>query len=804
MITVLFRYNIVLATIFLVAGIIIVILLLKKVIKKMRENLSIFVVAFLFFLTGIFLLNRALIIRDRIYELEDSNAIVVGYVEKIETNTYGYNLYLKNVKIAVKDKENRCKNILVTVSEKPQLKIGNKISINGKITQLENAANKGNFDTKNYYMSLGIYAKVSLNHMQIIESDYSFIKNSLYNLREKIVSKLEDICTGNSGLFSVINEKNGIISAIILGDKTELDKEIKELYSTSGIAHILAISGLHISFIGIAIYNLLRKRHGFLFSSTISTCVIVAFVIMSGLGIATIRAAAMFILKIMGEVLGRKYDSLTAISLAGLILLIKNPFVIYNSGFQMSFGAIIAIIIVYPKIKYILGIKNKIIDMLVLNFTINLIMNPIIGWHYFELSTFSFLLNLIVVPLMSLVISSSVLGVVGAFISRTIGKILILPASIILEFYTFLCKISAKNPISTVIIGQPKIITLLVYYGILLISVLILVRIRRGYEEDEKNRLIIRKETGQVFEKKENKNRRKKLVDRKAWISYSVMFLILNVMIYHAPYRPFYITFLSVGQGDGIFIHADNGSNIMIDGGSSTEKQIAKNRITPYLKSQGIRKIDYSIITHTDSDHISGILEMLESENSVQIKNLVLPDINIEDENTEEILELALAKGVNVLYIKNGDYLEFGKTNLRCINPNETSLADDKNDNSTVLEIQNGQFNALLTGDISENVESDIAKKINKKFTVLKVAHHGSKYSSCQEFLEKVDPIYAIISVGEGNSYGHPGSETLERLNMQGSKVYRTDISGGITIYEKYNKYIMESMRGGDDSKNEN
>lgn len=794
-ITVLFRYSIILIIVFLVAGIIAVTLLLKKVIKKMRENLGIFVVTFLFFMTGIFLLNKALINRDNIYELRDCSAVVMGNVDKIESNTYGFNLYLKNVNITAKDKEFRTENILVTLSEKPEVKIGNKVSFKGKIIQLENAANKGNFDTKNYYMSLGIYVKASCNRIEIVESDYSIVKDGLYNLREKIALKLENICRGNTGLLSVINEKNGIISAIILGDRTDLDKEIKELYSASGIAHILAISGLHISFIGITVYNLLRKRFRFLFSAIISACIVVSFGIMSGFGIATIRAAAMFILKIIGEVLGRKYDSLTAISLAGLILLIKNPFVIYNSGFQMSFGAITAIVIVCPNIKYILGFKNKIIDMFIFNFTINLIMNPIIGWHYFELPTFSFLLNLVVVPLMSLVIGSSILGAAGVFISKIMGKILILPASLILEFYTFLCRVTEKIPVSTVIIGQPKITTLVIYYGVVFISIIILVRIRRGYEKNEKDRLIIREETGLVLENKEKKSRRKKIADRKLRTAYAIIFMILNIMIYYVPDRPFYITFLSVGQGDGIFIHTDNGSNILIDGGSTTEKQVAKNRITPYLKSQGIRKIDYSIITHTDSDHISGIVEMLESNNSVQIKNLVLPDINIRDENTEEILGLAIARGVNVLYIKNGDYLKFGKTNFKCINPDNSLLADDKNDNSTVLELQNGQFSALLTGDISEKVESGLAKKINKKFTVLKVAHHGSKYSSCQEFLKKVNPAYAIISVGEGNSYGHPGIETLERLNVQGSIVYRTDISGGITIYERDNGYGIEVMR---------
>ena len=152
----------------------------------------------------------------------------------------------------------------------------------------------------------------------------------------EIIERLEKLCSDNKGIFSIINNKNGIIGAIILGDKTDLDSDIKELYSVSGIAHILAISGLHISFIGMAIYRLLRRRFRFLFSAAVSIPVVLSFGIMSGFGISTIRAIIMFILKIIGEVLGRKYDAITAISLAGLVLLVQNTFVVCNSGFQMS------------------------------------------------------------------------------------------------------------------------------------------------------------------------------------------------------------------------------------------------------------------------------------------------------------------------------------------------------------------------------------------------------------------------------------------------------------------------------------
>ena len=764
--------------------IVLAIIVIRKIIIKAYEDMGAFVVIFFTLITGFMLMSNEITTRNHIYDLKENTVIVQGKMYKIENTAFGTNIYLKGVEVENGEKSVSVKRIFVNTEKIPNVKIGNIIKVRGKLRQFEEAANKGNFDSRKYYLSLGFYGKIEAGTIEVINSDYSGIRQGLYELRMEIIERLEKLCSDNNGIFSIINNKNGIIGAIILGDKTDLDSGIKELYSVSGIAHILAISGLHISFIGMTIYRLLRRRFRFLFSAAVSIPVVLSFGIMSGFGISTIRAIIMFILKIIGEVLGRKYDAITAISLAGLVLLVQNPFVVCNSGFQMSFGAIIAIVLILPIVEEILNTDNKIIKVISANFTISLVMNPILAWNYYELPTFSFLLNIVVVPLMSVVIVSSIAGIFCSCIMFGFGKAVIFPGCGILELYTFLCNVINKSSVASIVVGQPKVTIIIVYYAILLVVLFGLKNIRTKYTRAEKERNIIKKETGLVLEKKAKKERRIKGQNVKLRLACIVGFLLLNCLIYYIPNPGFYITFINVGQGDGILIHGDNGTKVMVDGGSTSEKQVAKNCIVPYLKAEGIGTIDYSIITHTDKDHISGILEILENNNSnrIRIKNLVMPDINMKDDTYNELIEKAKLKKINVLYIKKGDTLSLGKTKIKCIYPETTTTASDKNDYCTVLSVKNKTSKILLTGDISKEIEEKIKDDIEENYTVLKVAHHGSNYSSSEKFLKKVNPKYSIISVGKNNSYGHPGNETMERLRKQGGVIYRTDEKGGITI----------------------
>lgn len=252
------------------------------------------------------------------------------------------------------------------------------------------------------------------------------------------------------------------------------------------------------------------------------------------------------------------------------------------------------------------------------------------------------------------------------------------------------------------------------------------------------------------------------------------------------------ISMIDVGQGDGILIEA-GGSNILIDGGSTSNSKVGKYSIIPYLKYEGIGTIDIAVVTHEDTDHISGLLEIMEDmeKGGIRIKNLILPGIAdaIKGENYEKLELRAKDLRIPITYITTGKRFETanGEISFTCLNPDAETKYDGANAYSTVLYMKYGPFSALFTGDvegIGQEKLVDIIKSPGgayENLTLLKVAHHGSEYTTDDEFLQLLKPKYAFISCGEGNSYGHPHMALLERLEECGATVFRTDESGEIS-----------------------
>ncbi|WP_302669343.1 DNA internalization-related competence protein ComEC/Rec2 [Eubacterium sp. AF15-50] len=769
---------------------VILIMVIIKIITK--KHVGVFVVIFLFISLGFLNTNNKMLQRDVAWKLGNIEGEGQGSVDKILKTQYGYNVYLKNALINNRE----CGNIIAYFQSEPDLKIGNKIYLKGKIQQFEVARNKGNFDSKKYYLSIGITTKIAVKEYYVSDDNYDFLRDKLCTLREYVVGMFSKLCDTNGKDKWLYGNKAGIFSAILMGDKTELDQEIKDLYSLSGIAHILAISGLHISLIGMFLYSLLRKRFSFATSSALTIAVVTLFAITSGMGIATIRAFVMFILKLIGEILGRKYDYITAISLSALILLADNPFIIINSGFQMSFCAMITITIIWPKVVYLINIKSKIANSIVFSLCIGIFMNPVIAYNYFQLPTYSFMLNIIVVPLLGIVVISAIAGSGMGFLSILMGKTALTPGCLILEVYTFLCENVLKIPGAVIVVGKPTIKIIVLYYMVIVFFLFCFTLVRKNYEKDcnikemidENGKKVI---SSQIILKKQRK------FDFKIRLAVIGISILSGFFIYYTPSKGLDIQFMDVGQGDGIFIKADDGTTITIDGGSSDVKNVAKYRMIPCIKASGTGVIDYAVITHADKDHISGIEEILNmnTENGLTIRNLVMPHVSYEDEAYDELLTAAKTKGIQVLYIKEGDTMKLGKVEIKCIHPDGKYISDNRNDYSTVLSLKYENFSALFTGDIPAEIEKSIINKIDNNYTILKVAHHGSKYSSDMEFLKKVMPAYSVISVGEDNSYGHPGTETINKLKSLNSKILRTDLSGEIEIFSKENNMEIDVMK---------
>ena len=329
------------------------------------------------------------------------------------------------------------------------------------------------------------------------------------------------------------------------------------------------------------------------------------------------------------------------------------------------------------------------------------------------------------------------------------------------------------------IMGRPAWWQLLLYYLILTMILLYFAYTLRKIDDAEYQKLPFLPE----------KHRKKLKYLGKILPALCIIFMV------HIPSGSFEMTMLDVGQGDGIFLHTPGKQNILVDGGSTSEKQVGKYRLLPFLKSRGIRQIDYMIATHADEDHINGLEELINmSGDGYRIYQLLLPDVADKDQSGYVLLRKAAEqKHIPVRYLSTGSYFQSGGVSFICLNPAAGSAFDSANAESITLSMQYQNFSCLFTGDLEgagEEALQDIISSaktrqsyhIPEHYTVLKVAHHGSKNSTGEELLHRLNPEYALISCGRKNRYGHPHKELLERLATSGTDIRRTDEKGALSV----------------------
>ena len=674
---------------------------------------------FVFFPFIIFLGYGLCVYNDIDYVNEPFSCEITGEVDKVQKTTYGYKLWLKDEPYIVYSDEKYNK--------------GDKIQIKGEASPFESARNPGGFDTQKYYKGFHIGYMVSADEITLIKEN----KNPVYTLADRLKNKL------SQSFYAIADEKHGsVFTAMLLGDKDDLDEDVYSLFSSSGIGHVLAISGLHISIIGMGLYKIIRRLgSGYVPAMIICGSLILFYGVMTGNGVSTIRAIIMFLLAVYANVVGRTYDLVSAASFAGIVMLLESPFLVYNGGFILSFVAIAGIGVINPVILKTFDVKGKLANAIVGGLSIQLATMPVIMYVYYEIPIYSVILNLVVVPLMTYVMIFALLGGVFGCFNVSLGQFMVGVSVYILDFYEKICVIFGKLPMAVWTCGKPKMWQMLVYYIVLGISLWLMYKYG-------KKRFI----TGVL-------------------ISVAIIILRFN--------NSFETYFLDVGQGDGIFIRS--GSNtFLVDGGSSDEKSLYDYTLEPFLLSKGVSKIDYAVVTHPDSDHMSGVLDLME-KGKIRIGTLVVSGTPEDDEAFEELYTLADKNGSDVMVMKKGDGISDGTIEIECIYPMDTERASDRNDASLVLEVNYEDFSMLLTGDISDGVEMEILDDVSQ-VDVLKVAHHGSGDSSCSDFLAKVCPKIAVISCGKDNSYGHPHMDTLTRLDSVGSEIRYTMEEGAIVF----------------------
>lgn len=703
--------------------------------------------------------------------------------------------------------------------------MGETVRVSGKVALFRKATNPGEFDLREYYQILNISYK--LNQTEILERSGScfLLKEKLFQFKCKCSELLEQIYPAKEA---------SILKAMLLGEKNGLEEEIKELYQLNGLIHILSISGLHVSLLGMAVSGLLKKcRIGVWLRAPAAIGIMWCYGMMTGMGVSTWRAIFMFALHLAAELFGRTYDMLTALSLAAVLMLTEQPLLVLHSGFLLSFGAVLGIGVVLPWWREVLGrlveitekgeiavqsdrlteadrrrgvkavmeitgkkLTKLLNDGFYLSTAISITTLPVLFYFYYTYPLYSLFLNLYVIPLMSLVLAFGIISLGVSFLLPEAAFFLGIPDRVILWLYEVSCREALKLPGGIKIGGRPEIWQILIYYGVLFFLILWhnLTEEARDYKAWNSQKKI-RQGTGKC---------KWHLEDRKilfAIPAISQWLLVLGIiwLLLLRPFSGFSVFFLDVGQGDCIVMRGENGNCYMVDGGSTSKSKVGKYQILPFLESEGIGELEAVFLTHPDEDHISGVMELMEQSGyGVRIKSLILPDASekIKEEKLAELRRQAAAYGIPVYYIGRGDVLQDKELKFTCLGPEKGIMTDEVNEISIVLYVEYEEFKMLLTGDVTGNPEKELLSELEgrERLTVLKVAHHGSKYSTPQEFLEMTDPVYAIISAGKDNRYGHPHEELVERLEEQGCYIYQTLEGGAITMWVRNGRIKVEEF----------
>lgn len=501
--------------------------------------------------------------------------------------------------------------------------------------------------------------------------------------------------------------------------------------------------------LGMGVYKLLKRcGAGYVTAMLAGVGFIIFYGLVTGGGVSQTRALIMFAAAVYANVAARSYDMMSAASLSAVVMLADCPYLVHNSGFLLSFAAVFGISIVSSTLCKSFDSRNKILNSFLSGIGIQLATIPLVMYYYYRIPVLSVLLNMIVVPLMTIVMISGLSGIAMGSISRAAGTFAIGPGAIVLKFYEKICGGNLKIDGAVYTCGQPAVWKIVVYYVML----------------------------GLIIYLINKKPRRLK----------TFIVLVPLVFILIRPRGSFEIVFLDVGQGDGIFIRMADGTTMLVDGGSTDNSKLYEYTLEPFLLSQGVDTLDYVIVTHCDNDHISGLKSML-GESVINVVNFCMPSTTCTDEAYTALWELAQEYAQNTVEIYAGMRIGNEDSSVTCIHPSYKYDCSDRNDYSTTLIVQNDDFKALLTGDISSVQEKEITGIVRAygPFDILKAAHHGSKYSSSEEFLDAAKPGTCVISCGTDNSYGHPHTETIERLENIKADIRRTDEEGAVTVVIK-------------------
>ena len=657
---------------------------------------------------------------------------------------------------------------------KTKLQYGDTISFMGEYTAPEVQRNYGGFDYQKYLKTQNIAGTMRVKGSLKIVAHHQggLILGAANAWKNYIQNKMKTILP---------EESLDIFYGIALGDRSLLSEEVKDEFANSSLSHLLAVSGMHIAYLIMGLTILLKRTKLPKQVVIISACgVLVFYLAMIGAPASATRAVVMAVIGMVALLVHRKQDTATTISVSCLVMLIVNPYQLFDIGFLRSFGGTIGIIAFMnaprkeakaeQETNALAAIKVKLQEAVRVTVAAQMLILPIMVYCFHSISLTFILSNvlagIIIGPIVILGFVLMIVCLLPIPVWVPIAFLYRILISMLLTITQWMSHISISN-LST---PRPPMWGIVFYYGIIFIFWIVkrMQRSERIYLKKHVQRLITT--TKQCIIKHHRK-----------MIGILLVSTVCLLIIRNVP-GDLKLHFIDVGQGDSCLVVTPTHQTMLVDSGGNDNYDIGKNTLHPYLLNRGITTIDYIMISHFDTDHCKGFEYLLEH---MKVKHILMSKQTTMSENYKKITSLAKANNIPMHTVRQGQVMKLDKyTKVEILSPKKGQNATDMNDTSIVARLTCYHTSIVFTGDASQEIETAMLKESKNKVraTILKVGHHGSKTSTSEAFLKAVNPKIALIGVGENNKFGHPTQEVLDKLQKNNIKVYRTDQMGEISV----------------------
>lgn len=715
----------------------------------LREKLNNIQIIIIFLFVGVFL--EVFFSKSQLITYVDTINEYSGFIEDISLDSPNKKRYIVKID-SVNNRGISPEKISLNILSKDTLDIGWRLDFTGKLSLPNVNTNPNLFNYRQHLLSKGIYTSGTIKEYNIDTIDRT--SSPMHSLKTGVINRIDALYD-----HYLSGRNSSILKSMLLGDSSYVGEEDLRNYRDLGLAHILAISGLHIGIISgflLFIFSRIGIKRRLNILITLSFIWIYAFLV--GFPPSILRANIMLSVLLYSQIFHEPYDILNTIFFAMAILLILNPYAIFSLGFILSFAATISIVVLTPRIKVLFyPNEGKLITTLSGILAVQIGLFPIMAYYFNSIPLLSIIGNLFIIPLLSFAIVLGFSMFFINFIFSSLNGILACFLNLILDFQFSLVDLFSGFYFKEIKLASPNIFTICLYYIFIFL----------------------------LFKIIEIEHLNKRLV--KTISIYILIFTIGSLIIIELDDR-IELHFIDVGQGDSILIRNPDFDYLIDTGGSIFgDFDIGENITLPYLDKIGVKRLKAVFISHFHEDHYQGLYALLDN---IRIDNVLATYIPKDNEILNEINKQAIP----FLLVDSGDNVNLGNGLKMDIIWSNERIYENENNMSLVCILNYRDHRVLFTGDMEKEVEREILDHIPKNIDIIKVPHHGSNTSSTMELLDKINPQIGLISLGRNNMYGHPSNEVLDRYRDVNTRIYRTDESGMVKMVLRDGSITVEEF----------